>query len=527
MRFRPLVLILLSLASAFFAEAQERPIRDFRVTVDTTLALQLGNPAALSAWDGHISMAEVTWKKENGALIPVEGSPDCVSILAGTESFYRISDRMVFHGKLSWSDFNGKEMGGQVLMDPAFHPVNFLESDENTAGVKKRELYQLMGAASFLLGERWSVGIGIDYGAGDQTKVKDPRFSDIRMDMDLKAGLAFHPSPDLMLGMTLQYRNVMEQVRGGVYGTTDQQYFVDTDKGGFFGIVEILSGDNNYMPASSYRPMDNRFYGVALQVLVKQRFSNELHFSYRDGYYGKKATSSPVFFEFSGPEVAYEGTLMLGTSRDRHRVSGSASFAVLGNDENLLRYVTPAGQSTQVEYTGRNHILDRTDLDAGLDYRWYHGLAGARPEMTLGASASFFARTQTTTIYPYYRNHNYRKLQAELSGQRVFACAKNAFVLDLAAVFHTGWGVEKEDGMLASSSSTNLKSFDNYLGRQFEFETATRLGGIVSFTFARSMNGGFEPYLKLSDRFVSLLAEPQYLQGRFRNEAMLTLGCNF
>ena len=520
-------MILLFLASAFWAEARERPIRDFRVTVDTTLALQTGNPAALSAWAGHISMAEVSGKKENGALIPVEGSPDCVSILAGTESFYRISDRMVFHGKLSWSDFNGKEMGGQVLMDPAFHPVNFLESDEKTSGVKKRELYQLMGAASFQPGERWSVGIGFDYVAGDQTKVKDPRFSDIRMDLDLKAGLAFHPSPNLMLGMTLQYRNAMEQVRGGVYGTTDQQYYVDTDKGGFFGIVEILSGDNNYMPASSYRPMDNRFYGIALQALVNRRFSNELRFRYRDGYYGKKATTSPVFFEFSVPEAEYEGVLLLGTGRDRHRVKGSASFAMLGNEENLLRYVTPAGQSTQVEYTGRNHILDRTDLGAALDYRWYHGLAGVRPEMTVAASASFFSRTQTTTIYPYYRNHNYRNIQADLSGQRVFARANSSFILDLAAVFHTGWGVEKEDGMLASSTSTNLKSFDNYLSRQFEYETATRLGGVVSFTFARPVNGGFEPYLKLSDRFVSLLAEPQYLTGRFRNEATLTLGCNF
>lgn len=527
MRFRPSVLILLFLVSAFSAEAQERQIRDFHFTLDTTLALQMGNPAALSSWKGHVSMAEVTGKKENGALIPVEGSPDCVSILAGTESFYRISDRVVFHGKLSWSDFIGKEMGGQVLMAPAFHPVNFLESDENTTGVKKREMYQLVGDVSFQLGERWSVGFGIDYGAGDQTKVKDPRFSDIRMDMDLKAGMAFHPSPDLLLGLVLQYRNVMDQVRGGVYGTTDQQYYVDTDKGGFFGIVEILSGDNNYMPASSYRPMDNRFYGIALQALVKQRFSYELRFRYRDGYYGKKATSSPVFFEFSGLEAEYEGVLLLGTSLDRHRVRGSASFAMLGNDENLLRYVTPAGQSTQVEYTGRNHILDRTDLDAALDYRWYHGLAGIRPEMTLGASASFFSRTQTTTIYPYYRNHNYRNVRADLSGQRVFTSAKSSFILDLAAEFNTGWGVEKEDGMLASSTSTNLKSFDNYLSRQFEYETATHLGGIISFTFARTMKGGFEPYLKLTDRFVSLLSEPQYLQGRFRNEACIVLGCNF
>ena len=527
MRFRFLTSILLCLASAFVAEAQERTATDFRFIVNTTPALQLSNPAALSLWNGHISMAEIVGEKGNGALIPLEGSPDDFYIQVETESYFRISDRMVFHGKLSWSDFQGKEMGGQVLMNPDFHPVNFLESDEATVGLKKRELYHLVGDFSYQLGEHWSAGVGVDYGAGDQTKVKDPRFSDIRMDLDLKAGLAFHPSQDLMLGLVMQYRNVMDQVRGGIYGTTDQQYFVDTDKGGFFGIVEILSGDNNYMPASSYRPMDNRFYGIALQALFKQCFSNELRFLYRDGYYGKKATTSPVFFEFSGPELEYDGSLVLGTDRNLHRVSGSLGFSMLGNDENLLRYVTPAGQSTQVEYTGRNHILDRKDLSAALDYHWYRNYSGIRPEMTLGTSVSFFSRTQTTTIYPYYRNHNYRNVKVELSGQRVFAQAKNSFILDIAIQSLAGWGLEKEDGMLASSSSTNLKSFDNYLGRQFEYETATRLGGVCSFTFARMVKGAFEPYLKLSDRFVSLLAEPQHLQGRFRNEATLTLGCNF
>jgi len=527
MRLRTLLLNCLLLAPVLIAGAQERQVRDFRFAVETTPALELGNPAALSLWNGHLSMAEVSGRKENGALISLDASPDAFCVGVGTESYYRISDRMVFHGKLSWSDFQGKDMGGQVLMDPVFHPVNFLESSESTVGTKKRELYGLIGELSYQFSEKWSAGFLADYRAGDQTKIKDPRFSNILMDMDLKAGVAFRPSTDMLLGCSLQFRNRLEQVRGGIYGTTDQQYFVATDKGGFFGVVETLSGDQNYMPASSLRPMDNRFYGVSLQVLLKQRFSQVLSIRYRDGYYGKKATTSPVFFEFSGPEAAYEGKLLLPAGNDLHRLSWSAGFAFLGNEENQLRYVTPAGQSTQVEYMGQNHILDRTDLRASADYRWYHDASGPRPALTLGSRVSFFSRSQTTTLYPYYRNHAYHSVSADLSGQKAMCWGNTSLVLDLGISFHTGWGVDKEDGILASSTATSLRSFDNYLGRQFEYDTAARAGGECSVMVARRFKKSFEPYLKLSDRFLALFAEPQYLGGRTRNVACISLGCNF
>ena len=146
MRLRTLLLNCLLLAPVLIAGAQERQVRDFRFAVETTPALELGNPAALSLWNGHLSMAEVSGRKENGALISLDASPDAFCVGVGTESYYRISDRMVFHGKLSWSDFQGKEMGGQVLMDPVFHPVNFLESSESTVGTKKRELYGLISS---------------------------------------------------------------------------------------------------------------------------------------------------------------------------------------------------------------------------------------------------------------------------------------------------------------------------------------------------------------------------------------------
>ena len=527
MRFRILTLISLFLVSAFAAEAGEREVRDFRFVKDTTPSLSLSNPAALSLWTGKLSMVGLEGTKGNGALVPLEGSKDDFNVRAETESYLRMSDRLSCHGKLSWSGFQGKEMGGPVLMDPDIHPVNFLESDETTVGVKNRELYGLTGDLSLSLSEKWSVGLGLTYESGDQTKVKDPRFSNIRMDMNWALGLAFCPSEDLLLGLSLLYRNLLEQFRGGIYGTTDRQYFVFTDKGGFLGSTAELTGDYNYVSVSNLRPMDNRYYGVSLQALVSQRFSNELSVRYRDGYYGKKATSSPVFFEYSGIEAAYEGVCLLPVGRSLHRVALSLGFSLLGNEENVLRYVTPTGGNTQVEYTGQNHILDRTDLDAALDYRWYRDTEGTRPGSTLGLRGAFVSRRQTTTLYPFYRNHSFTQVSLELFGQKCWTRGANAFVLDLAATGLAGFGTDKEDGSYAASTSSGLKSFDSYLGRYFEYKTAPRAGASAGFTFARRFKGGFEPYLKLSNSFLTLLSEPQYLGGRTRNVATLSIGCNF
>ena len=74
------------------------------------------------------SFVEAYFDKDDGGLIPVEGSDNSLEAGALTESYVRISDRIAFHGKLSYSYFQGKNMNGHYLMDPSYNPINFLES---------------------------------------------------------------------------------------------------------------------------------------------------------------------------------------------------------------------------------------------------------------------------------------------------------------------------------------------------------------------------------------------------------------
>ena len=524
---RVLLLTSLALVSAFAAEAGEKDVRDFRFVRDTAPALQLSNPAALTRWSGQLSCVTLEGTKGNGGVVPPEGSANDFSISAGTESFFRMSDRLAFRGGLSWSDYQGRGMGGPILMAPEQHPVNFLENGPETAGTKKRQLYGLSGALALDLGPRWALGLGADYTAGDQTKVKDPRFTNILMDMDLAAGVAFRPSDALLLGLSLHYRDVQEQLRGAIYGVNDSQYFIRTDRGAFLGSVAGLVGDQGYVSTQNLRPMADRYVGLALQALAQERFAGELSVRYRSGYYGKKASASPVFFEYGGVEAACKGLFLIPSGRHLHRVALDLGFASLGNDENVFRFVTPPGQSTVVEYTGKNHVLDRIDLDARLDYCWYRDVAGARPGLTLGATAAFAARRQTTNQYPVWRRQAVNTLTLDLFGQKVWTRGPLSFLLDLALQAQGGFGTEREDGTYDAGASVGLKSFDDDLGRYYEYKTLPRAGASAGFTVARRFPGGFEIYLGVSDRYVRLLSEARFLGGQSHNLACIKLGCNF
>ena len=527
MRHRILLLTCFVLASAPVAGAGDKDVRDFRYVKDTTPALHFSNPAALSGWSGKLSSVVLEGAKGNGAVVPLDGSHDDFSLSAGTESYFRMSDRIAFRGALSWSHTQGRDMGGPIMMGWERQAVGFLESDPATVGTKKRDEYGVEGAIALTLGPRWALGLGLNYTSGDQTKVKDPRFSNVLMDMDFRIGATFRASDALLLGWALHYRDLLEQVRGGIYGTGDIQYFIQTDKGGFLGTVSELSGDYNYVPTNEHRPMADRYYGLSFQALVGERFGNELSVRYRSGYYGKKATSSPLFFESMGIEASYRGLLLLPAGADLHRFALDLDFSTLANDENSLRYVTPTGQSTSVEYTGRNRILDRMDLNASLDYRWYADAAGSRPGATLGVRIAYAGRMQTTTLYPAWRRHATHSLSLDLTGQKVWSDGTWSWILDAGLSGLAGFGTPGEDGSYNPGASTSLKSFDFYLGRYYEYRTLPRAGASLGFTAARRFGAGFEAYLRISDAFTMLLSEPQSLPGRSRNLACITLGCNF
>ena len=526
MRFWYPALFALCLCLAVNAAGQGT-VRDHQFVWETSPYLMLSNPAAVSFWDGKLSMAELSFEKHNGGLYGLDQSPDSWELTAGTESYCRISDLIAFHGKLSWADFQGKDMGGPILMNTSYNPVGFYENTLETVGAKKRELYTMGGQIALSPWERWSFGAGVSYQAGDQTKVKDPRFSNVWMDLDVNAGLTWKTADWLTLGASLRWRNTQEMIKGGIYGTTDKQYFISTDKGGFFGSTAELAGDYNYVPDSSPRPMINDWYEAALQFVIGQVFSSELSFAKREGYYGSKSSTTATFFEFGGIKAAYEGLVLIPSGSNLQRIAMSFSYETLGNNENAFRYDTPEGGNTVVVYTGQNHISDRTIMDVALDWRWYGGIENGRPAFMLGVRGGWNSLVQSTIIYPFWRKNSAMQANAELFGRKSFISGRNIFSIDASALYAFGYGTKSRDGAYVQTTSKTLHSFDTYLDRHFEFVTAPRAGASLAFTYTLCASEKVAPYVKLSDTFTTLLAAPEFLDGGTRNVALITLGCTF
>lgn len=526
-----LSILFLSVASALLLHGQRADAQqDFRVFVETNPYLSWTNAAALGHFrEDPVSMAELGARKDDGGLKSISESGDAAEADVVTESFMRMSERMAFHGRLSYSYFAGKAMTGPVLMDPSYNPVNFLESSMDNAGAKHREMYGLTGDMAYGLGRKWTAGLGFDYEAGDQTKAKDPRFNSKWMDLKLAPGLFFNPSDRFGVGMALQYRSTLEMVLGGIYGVADKQYFINTDRGCFFGTTEELSGDYNFMPTSTSRPMANAFYGASIQVMAgaDTRFFSELSLLYRDGYYGKRSSTTATFFEFGGLVAAYDASLVIKGEDNLHKVGLDASVATLGNNENKFKYVTPTGQNTVVEYYAQDHVSDRMTAHAGLSYDGWTGMSGDYPSLAYGAKVEADYVEQSVEVYPMYRDHNHFRINAEAHAEKSIFGKHGFFTVGAAAAFMAGSGTMAKDGAHASVSSTSLKSFDQYMCRQYEFDTASRASGTISLRYTRSIGPSMAAYICARNTFASMFSAPEYLEGKSRNTAVLTVGCSF
>lgn len=523
-------IILLGLAHSASGQ-EERSMRDFEYVRSSEPWTTSRNPAGLAAMPlKRNTRAEGSFIKENGGLIDNAGSSNSIKAGAMTESFLKISDKVAFYGKISYSYFKGKDMGVSILMDPDYNPINFHESVDTTRGTKNKELYHLIGGMSYTFKDsRWSIGAKVDYESGDQAKLKDPRFLNVWTDLGTSAGFMYRSHGCFSLGMNLEYRRTVETVAGKTYGTSGKQYYTFIDYGTFCGSRELFDGADGMVTSGNTRPMFNNFVGASVQLEVgdKTKVFNELTYLMRSGYFGNRGTSNIMYTEHGGNIVEYKGVLTAGKGHNRHQLGLDLRYEGLLNYENVYMLNTQVGEYTTVEYLSQNEVLDRIDLHAGLSYTGYAGVENYRPKWEYGAKAVFNSRQSLSTIYPYYRNSAYSNAAVEAFGKRSIISGKDIFTFGLEGCFLTGFGTAKEDGMLAGSSSGAPMSFDTYLYRDFEYRTSTRAGGGLTARYTRLFNANIAGYIQLSDRYISLLKEAEYLDKGHRNTLSISIGCTF
>lgn len=525
-----LTLALLS-ALAFPAIGQgSDALRDYRYIVSTNPFLKLDNAAGIGRLQtGRIAVVNGEFQKENGGLKGPDDSANDWQGGVATESYIRISDKVTFYGRMDYSYFQGEEMGGSLLAGSSSAPLNFYESVDTTAGRRTRELYNLTGAMAYTFNDRWSAGLKVNYRTGNQAKLRDPRSRSSLMDIDVTAGTCWSPSSKTTLGAALAFSRNLEALYARQYGLTDKTYYINVDYGACYGIREIFLGDEGFVSLSNARYLDETRLGGSLQLHRQGRMEQFHQLSYRlhSGYYGKRASSSVVFCEFGGHEIAYEGVMLSKRSDATDRFSLDADFSLLNNDLNVYKKVTEPGKSTVVTYVGKNNIRSILDASARLAWDAWRGVQNFRSRTAFGAALEGSFHHGVTTIYPYERTAQIIRTGACGYGERNILKGNQMLTFRGEATFAMGFGNPASDRQLATSSSSAPLSFDDRLNAQFEYETAPRAGLALGCTYTRIFSEKLSAYVRLQDGLSALLTAPQYLDGRMRNVATLTVGCTF
>lgn len=520
------------LALALTVSGQEqRNVRDFEYIRSTTPWLSSRNAAGLGELPvDRIANVEALFHKHDGGLIGIEESDNSFEAGASTEAFIKLSDRFALHGRLEYRNFSGKNMGGPLLMDPSYNPLNFYESVDTTVGVKNRELYNLMGGFAYSFNKKWSIGAEIDYISGDQSKRKDPRFMNVWMDLNVSAGVRFAPSEVFSVGANFIYKRTLESLSGKTFGTTDKTYYTFVDFGGFYGSRELFDGTFAYVPTSEVRPMFNSFLGGAIQIAGggETKIFNEITFLHRNGYYGKKSSTTVTYTEHSSNIIEYNGVLTTGQSGNHHRVGLDFRYEGLTNMKNNYKLTTPEGSYTVVEYSEQNEVLKQNDISGAISYNGFLGVENHRAVWEYGVSANGNMRQSATTIYPFARTSSVTHIDARLFGKHnLFVKERNMMTFALEGLFAMGFGNPKNDEILASSSSDAPKSMDLYLNKDFEYKTAMQAGGCLTVRYTRFFKKNIAFYVEAKDRFDHLLKKAEYLPGNYRNILEVKVGCTF
>ena len=524
-------LTILACCIPFLSAFAQTGIRDaYSYTLANTPWLTSRNAAGIWALPSEkMSKVQTGFLKANGGFADVHESDNSYEAAASAESFLKVSDHLAFSGSLAYSSFRGKNMGGPMLMDPYYNPVNLLESVDTTTGIKVKELYDLRGGISWKFSPRLDAGARIEYQTGNYAKRKDPRPQNDWMNLDASLG-ARYSFGRIRLGADATYQKTVETLEGDIFGTKDQRYYFLVDYGGYFGKVQELAGDSGYVSTDNPRPMFNQFFGGDVQFesnLGRLGLHFELGGRYRTGYYGKKSSSSVQFYTFDGFSGNFSGQMRLECPRVLHVLNLSAVSDRTAGDENSFSYSTNPGSGTVIQYFGKQRAGNNWVSRAGAAYRAdIEPTYGKLPMWMAGGGVEVVAVDRTGVVYPFYRSQQLIREHFYVNGQRYWERGRNAFCALLALSFQTGAEPKLAEGSYAQATG-DPRSNAVYAGRNREYFTVPAYGGSLSFRWTRFFSETIQGYLDIGDRCLVADRHLTFLTGQVRNVFTILIGCTF
>lgn len=477
-----------------------------------------------------LAVAEVYGGKTKGGFVNYFESDNRYLAGAKVESFQKFNSKVAFQGKVAYETERGKNMGGSSFIDPYKYPLDLVEYSDSTAGDKKIERYNLTGGVTTKLGQRWKIGGKVDYEAANYSKFKDLRHTNRLLQLDANASVGYTVKDQLEVGLGYGYARRIESIKYKTYGNTDRQYLTLISFGSFYGMLE-LHDDKGYTSSQETNPQYDVRHNLSGLVHVKlgQNFQwfNAFTFGKRNGYFGKKGTSSIVYTEHEGSQLEYHGVGVLKQARSLHHFDVRLSNQSLENMQNIYRLETQPGATTTVVYYGKTKVLDQDMIQASFNYTGHFGNYGLTPRWILKTGVNYGSRTQQVSLYPFFRKQEINNYAILGSLGRNIVSGEGLFTLTAGTLFGSGGGNIKRDGLFAtpSTSQSEPASRDAYLNREFEYLTASRMENTLGLRYWHKVTPVQQAYIQIN--YINTTAfEVSYLSKQ-RNTVQVALGYSF
>ncbi|WP_297089606.1 DUF6850 family outer membrane beta-barrel protein [uncultured Draconibacterium sp.] len=445
-----------------------------------------------------ISFIEAFYNKKNGDFINFYQSDNSYSFGGMTESYYRLN-KLVFYGKMKYSNFSGNNMGGSTLLDPYFSSFDIVEFADSTAGKKNMETYHLIGAFSLPVYKKLLLGVKADYKTASYYKIKDLRHTNDLMNMETTVGLSYLLGEFADIGSNYYFRKRVENTLYQAEGNTDQQFNSLISYGSFMGKQEKF-GMDGFTGDDDNNPFVDYIHGVSFQIDIlpknKLHFFNEVGLKWRSGYFGQKSSVNIQYTEHEANSYHYQGVLVLKRLQNLHQLSVNFEREDLLNFENSYKESTTEGGNTTVVYYGKNEVLDRVLSKASFQYTGNINVIDNNPEWVINTDVSLWRRDQVATFYPYYRKQDVKQVTAGASVKRNILHNRNMYSISLGGNYGSGSGTVKDDGSYASASE-NYATLDHYLYREYEYLTTGRASGNVEFRYTKAFPGNYRIYAEM------------------------------
>ena len=504
------------------------------------------NAAALTRFaTASIAEAELSLTRTKGGFVDYRDSPNALQLGASVESFYRLSDRAVLFGSISYDNFAGKDMAGSAFtqLSPltTHAPFDIVEDSLGNEGDKHRDVYQLTGGFGVDIYHGLSIGTRLDYTAANYAKYKDLRHKNKLMDLQLSAGFYAPLGRWGAVGANYLYHRNTESLQFSTYGKTDKVYQSLVGYAAFMGQREQF-GVEGFTDKSREMPLVNDYNGLSLQFslhpailhsslsTLHSSFFNSFSYLHRRGYYGRKSPYTITYTDHHSDIYNYAARLTLLPRRSRLCLDFSLSAENLQNDANTYRELKNDAGATYYNYYAKVKTANKLWVDGNVALTADLGIQGEQPTWTLQAGLDWMHRKQTAYLYPYYRRQHLSAREYFASATHHLATRYGVWSFSLNGSFRQGSGQPCED-LTYTQPSEKMDApatMEVWLMREYQWLTSAQYaaGGSVKYAFLFP-GTQMATYAKVSLQHRKSNETNSHSQGCDHTQLSVALGCNF